>query len=111
MCPTHHTTPALHPPIHRTHPAPRTPPLCHTSHDPRTDQVPTTKEKVLPIFITIDPRRDGPAQLKSYVADWHPRLLGLTGKQEECDAAAKAYRVYWSKTQLGADASDYLIDQ
>ena len=31
---------------------------------------------VQPVFITIDPERDGPAQLKDYLADWHPRLIG-----------------------------------
>jgi len=40
-----------------------------------------TKEKLLPIFVTIDPVRDGPAQLKDYVQEWHPRMLGLSGKQ------------------------------
>lgn len=75
------------------------------------DQFPWTREKLLPLFATIDPRRDGPAQLKAYVADWHPRMIGLTGTQEECDAAAKAFRVYYSKSQLGNDPKDYLIDQ
>jgi hypothetical protein len=31
--------------------------------------------------------------------------------QEECDSAAKAFRVYYSKSQLGPDPMDYLIDQ
>ena len=31
-------------------------------------------------FVTIDPERDGPEQLKSYLADWHPRIIGMTGE-------------------------------
>ena len=33
--------------------------------------------KVEPIFVTIDPARDGPDQLKNYLSDWHPRIIGL----------------------------------
>ena len=36
-------------------------------------------------FVTIDPERDGPAQLKDYLADWDPRILGLTGSPEQVD--------------------------
>jgi protein SCO1 len=42
-----------------------------------------TALKVEPVFITIDPVRDGPDQLKSYLSDWHPRFIGLTGTQEQ----------------------------
>eukprot|EP00291_Cryptomonas_curvata_P002149 CAMPEP_0172194992 /NCGR_PEP_ID=MMETSP1050-20130122/25927_1 /TAXON_ID=233186 /ORGANISM="Cryptomonas curvata, Strain CCAP979/52" /LENGTH=265 /DNA_ID=CAMNT_0012870939 /DNA_START=9 /DNA_END=806 /DNA_ORIENTATION=- len=66
--------------------------------------------KVEPIFITIDPARDGPEQLKTYLGDWHPRLIGLTGTQEQIDDVCKKYRVYYSKAQLGPDPMDYLID-
>src|SRR3954452_21542461 len=35
--------------------------------------------RVQPIFITVDPERDRPAELKPWVAAFHPRLVGLTG--------------------------------
>src|ERR1700742_2450315 len=36
-------------------------------------------DAVQPIFITIDPERDTPDHLKDYVANFHPRFIGLTG--------------------------------
>eukprot|EP00961_Rhodomonas_salina_P103409 1391134-Rhodomonas_salina.4 len=41
-----------------------------------TDAAEVTKDKVVPLLITIDPERDGPNQLKDYLEDWHPRMLG-----------------------------------
>jgi protein SCO1/2 len=65
---------------------------------------------VQPVFITIDPERDGPAQLKDYLADWHPRLVGLTGSPAQIDECCKRFRVYANKVVLGKDPNDYLID-
>ena len=48
-------------------------------------------ERVQPIFITVDPRRDTPEVLKRYVANFHPRLIGLTGTPEEIQQVVTAY--------------------
>jgi protein SCO1/2 len=53
-------------------------------------------EKVVPIFVSVDPQRDTPAVMKDYVANFHPRLLGLTGPPEEIARVAKEYAV-WSQ--------------
>jgi len=63
--------------------------------------------QVQPVFITVDPDRDTIKRIKSYVKEFHPRLIGLTGSKEQVDAAAKAYRVFYMKTD---DTEDYLID-
>ncbi|GMN03798.1 SCO family protein [Erythrobacter sp. MTPC3] len=42
--------------------------------------------KVQPIFVSIDPDRDTPDALNQFVSAFHPRLIGLTGSQEEVDA-------------------------
>jgi cytochrome oxidase Cu insertion factor (SCO1/SenC/PrrC family) len=49
---------------------------------------------VRPIFITIDPARDTVAVMKEYAANFHPRLVALTGDEAAIDAVAKAYHVY-----------------
>jgi protein SCO1/2 len=49
------------------------------------------------VFITVDPERDSVAVMRDYVANFHPRLVGLTGSPEQVKAAADAYRVYYEK--------------
>jgi protein SCO1/2 len=67
--------------------------------------------QVAALFITVDPERDTPEQLKEYVRHFHPRLIGLTGTPEQIAAAAKAYRVYYAKARpAGAPADDYSMD-
>ncbi len=57
-------------------------------------------ENVVPIFISIDPERDTPAILKSYLSSFGTRFVGLTGTADEVAKAAKAYRVYYQKVAL-----------
>ena len=61
------------------------------------------------VFISVDPARDTPAQMKSYLSgDYLPgNTLGLTGTPEQTAAAAKAYRVYYKKV---GDGPDYSMD-
>jgi protein SCO1/2 len=64
---------------------------------------------VQPIFITVDPERDTVAEMKSYAANFSPRLLALTGTAEQVAAAAKAYKVFYRKAPQ-PDGGDYLMD-
>lgn len=61
------------------------------------------------VFISVDPERDTPEQLKTYLSNevFPKGAIGLTGTPEQVAAAAKAYRVYYKKNGEG---SDYLID-
>ena len=61
-------------------------------------------------LITVDPARDTVAALADYMANFHPRLAALTGSPEEIAAAAKAYRVYYSKAEAQSDPQSYLMD-
>jgi hypothetical protein len=49
-----------------------------------------------------------PIQTPFTVAEFHPRLVGLTGSADAVKQAAKAYRVYYMKTEEEGD--DYLVD-
>ncbi|UYY76268.1 SCO family protein [Sphingomonas sp. R1] len=60
-------------------------------------RAPATAAKIVPLFVTIDPARDTPAQLKLYVGNFHPRLIGLTGTPDAIAAVAKAYAVAYMK--------------
>jgi len=54
-------------------------------------------EQVQPIFITIDPARDTPARVGQYAANFTPRLLGLSGSQQQVDVASNAFKVSVSR--------------
>ncbi len=52
---------------------------------------------VRPLFVSLDPERDGPKRLAEYVKAFHPRIVGLTGTPRQIAAVAKAYRVFYEK--------------
>ena len=74
------------------------------------DKLGPKAERVTPIFITVDPQRDTPAQLATYVQSFHPRLIGLTGTSAEIEAAIKAYRVYAKKVTDPKSTAGYTMD-
>lgn len=63
-----------------------------------------------PVFISVDPARDGTSQMKKYLADFHPRIVGLTGDYSSTKSVCKAYRVYFSTPPDADPKGDYLVD-
>jgi cytochrome oxidase Cu insertion factor (SCO1/SenC/PrrC family) len=78
------------------------------------DKLPTdTQNKIQPILITLDPARDNATTLKNYVELFSPKLVGLTGTQQQIDAVIKSYRVYAQKApdiNGKIDAKNYMIN-
>lgn len=70
---------------------------------------PALAAKVQPILITVDPKRDTPATLKTYVAAFHPRLIGLTGTSEQIAKVAKDFVVVHEESREGT-GNDYLVN-
>ncbi|KAJ4980204.1 hypothetical protein NE237_010984 [Protea cynaroides] len=64
--------------------------------------------EIVPVFISVDPERDTVEQVREYVKEFHPNLIGLTGNADEIREVARAYRVYYMKTE--DEGSDYLVD-
>jgi protein SCO1 len=70
------------------------------------DELGPKRGAVRPVFITVDPERDTPEVLKSYVTSFDAPILALTGTPEEIAQAAKNYRVYYAKhPEAGGDYS------
>ena len=61
------------------------------------------------LFVTVDPERDSKEALGPYVAQFSPRLLGLTGTPEQIAAVAKTFRVYYRKVP-GSTPDSYTMD-
>lgn len=74
------------------------------------DKLGPKADRITPIFITIDPERGTAAKLDEYGKHFSPRIVGLTGTSEEIAAAAKAYRVYYSKVPNKSSPGDYTMD-
>ncbi|UZK68498.1 SCO family protein [Sphingomonas sp. S1-29] len=70
---------------------------------------PALAAKVVPIFITVDPARDTPAVVGEFVANFHPRTVGLTGSQEAITAALKGYAGMATKRE-SPNPDAYLVD-
>lgn len=70
---------------------------------------PAKAAKIQPIFITVDPLRDTPAKLKTYVSAFHPRLMGLTGPVDEIEKVKKEFVVVASKAGDEKATKDYFI--
>lgn len=59
-------------------------------------------------FVSVDPERDTPELMSSYVAAFDERIMPLTGSPEEIAAMLKTYRVYARKVPL--DDGGYTMD-
>ncbi len=60
------------------------------------------------VFISVDPARDTPEIVGEYAAIMHDEMLGLTGSEEQVQAASRAYRTYYSVRETGDEF--YLVD-
>lgn len=60
------------------------------------------------LFITVDPERDTPAVLKSYLSSFDPHLRGLSGDPGAIAVVLKDYRVYAKK--IPTEGGDYTMD-
>lgn len=66
--------------------------------------------EVAVLFVTLDPERDTPSALKTYMDAFDPRFIALTGTQEQTDKVARQYKIFWQKTPLPDSALVYTID-
>lgn len=65
--------------------------------------------RVQAIFITVDPARDTPRRLKSYLTNFDRGIVGLSGPESEIRAIAARYQARFARSETKS-ASGYLID-
>ena len=66
-------------------------------------------DRVQLIMISVDPERDTPAKIQTYVEQFDPRFIGLTGDPETLTQISTAFGVVYQKHD-GTAATGYLID-
>ncbi|MCE9508459.1 MAG: SCO family protein [Alphaproteobacteria bacterium] len=65
-------------------------------------------EKLVPLFITVDPEHDTQAVMAAYVGGYNPNIIGLTGTPEQLKAAEDGYKVYAAQG-AAAPAGDHMM--
>ncbi|KAI4120706.1 MAG: hypothetical protein LQ338_006822 [Usnochroma carphineum] len=98
------------PPPPPSSPTPSTTPSSTTPSPTPQPRQTSTRPPLLPIFISCDPARDTPAVLETYLRDFHPSLVGLTGTWQQVKDVCRAYRVYFSTPEGAQPGMDYLVD-
>lgn len=66
-------------------------------------------ERVVPIFITVDPVRDTAGVMADYVSAFHPQMVGLTGTEAQVAEAAGNFRVWYERSEDEAAPDGYLM--
>jgi len=70
---------------------------------------PTELSRVQSLFVSVDPERDTVLRLKDYAAYFHPRILGVTGTQEQVAEVAARYGAAYRKV-VQVSESGYVVD-
>ena len=66
-------------------------------------------DEVQVLMVSVDPLRDTPEALRTYLAGFDPSFIGLSGTEEEVLSAATMLGVYFNAHE-GTTASGYLVD-
>lgn len=66
-------------------------------------------DKVIGVFVTVDPERDTPEILKAYVGSFGTGFVALRGSIDETKAVAREFKVFYAKVPGKTDGS-YTID-
>ena len=66
-------------------------------------------ERVQGVFVSVDPERDTPEILKSYMASFDESFVALRGSADQTKAAAKEFKVFYGKVP-GKTEGSYSVD-
>lgn len=65
--------------------------------------------RVQVLFVTLDPERDTPERLKSYVPWFDDRFVGLYGDRAATDSVARDFKVHYARQEVGGGLG-YVLD-
>ncbi len=70
---------------------------------------PQEQAQVYGIFISVDPERDTPANMKEYAGYFHPNFIGVTGTPPQIAEIAAKYGAYYKKAEIEGSMG-YAVD-
>jgi protein SCO1/2 len=74
----------------------------------RLNELGPSAQRLNALFITVDPERDTPEQLATYLSSFHERITGLSGTPDNVAGALRAFRAFARKVPLAG--GDYTMD-
>ncbi len=66
-------------------------------------------DQVQVVMVSVDPARDTPEVLGTYVDHFNPSFIGMTGTDAEIAGVAASYNIFY-EAQEGSVATGYLVD-
>ena len=66
-------------------------------------------ERLQGVFVSVDPQRDTPQVLKAYVGAFDPEFVALRGSDDETQAAARHFKVFFARVP-GKTEGSYTMD-
>ena len=67
-----------------------------------------TADELNVVFVTVDPERDTPEQMRLYLSNFDPRIRGFTGTQAQAAAMARTFHVYYRR--VPGENGEYTMD-
>lgn len=68
-----------------------------------------TADRVAFVMVSIDGRRDTPAEMKKYLGQFDPAFIGMTGSESDVEGIAISYHVT-AEAQVEGSAGQYNVD-
>lgn len=65
-------------------------------------------DRIIPLFITVDPERDTQEFLADYMSSFDKRIVALRGDLKQTDAAVKAFAAYYRKVPI--EGGEYTME-
>jgi protein SCO1/2 len=74
------------------------------------DRLEEDADRVVMLFVTVDPERDTAEVMSNYVSAFHPNIIGLTGSRESLEAVFSAYGIVAEREELPDSAMEYAMN-
>lgn len=73
------------------------------------EQLGPLADQIQPLYITVDPERDTPEVMHTFLEKSYPRFTGLTGTRAAIDAAKRAFRVFAERRPDPKEPDGYVV--
>lgn len=72
-------------------------------------QVDDAGERLVPLFVSVDVQ-DTPETMHSYLSNFHPAIVGLSGDEAQIKQVTSAYKVYYARVEQPESSAGYTMD-